>query len=211
MGTRNITRVIYKKEIIVNQYCQWDGYPTGHGLSVLEFVKKYCCVADQLKEFKKRLAVSCLLKAESGKYTYTGAPATKTVRELDEIKYNNYSQNWNSASEFTWEKLIKEGTVTKHQVREFLTASRDTGSDILKWLMVNEPHGMTFYTTEYDLNMKPELDWQIEGMYIIDLDNNTVTIDYHGKCREYTFKRVAEMDEEQMETEMKDMERGDED
>ena len=77
--------------------------------------------------------------------------------------------------------------------------------------MVNEPHGMTFYTTEYDLNMKPELDWQIEGMYIIDLDNNTVTIDYHGKCREYTFKRVAEMDEEQMETEMKDMERGDED
>ena len=211
MGTRNITRVIYKKEIIVNQYCQWDGYPTGHGLSVLEFVKKYCCVADQLKEFKKRLAVSCLLKAESGKYTCTGAPLTKNVIDLDEIKYNTYSQNVKYAVGFTWEKLIKDGTVTKHQVREYLTASRDTGSDILKWLMANEPHGMTFYTTGEDLEMKPEFDWQIEGLYIIDLDKKTVTICYHGNSKVYTFSQVGSMDEEQMESEMKNMEKGDED
>lgn len=201
MGTRNITRVIYKGEVIINQYCQWDGYPTGHGLNVMEITKKYCCNKEQLEDMKRRLDCSCLMMALSGKYYYTGAPATKTVSDLARLEYNS--------GHVAWEKLIEDGAVTKHQVREYLTASRDTGSDILKWLMVNEPHGMTFYTTEYDLKMGLELDWQIEGMYILNLDEETVTIDYHGKTRVYSFFQISLMDEEDMETEMKDMEKGD--
>jgi hypothetical protein len=40
MGTRNLTCVYYKKEYKVAQYCQWDGYPSGQGLGILNFLKQ---------------------------------------------------------------------------------------------------------------------------------------------------------------------------
>jgi hypothetical protein len=39
MGTRNLTLVKYNKQYVVAQYCQWDGYPEGQGVTVLEFVR----------------------------------------------------------------------------------------------------------------------------------------------------------------------------
>lgn len=39
MGTRNLTMVLLGGEIRVAQYGQWDGYPAGHGATVLEFLK----------------------------------------------------------------------------------------------------------------------------------------------------------------------------
>ena len=40
MGTRNLTMVINQKgEKKVAQYGQWDGYPSGVGVSVLNFLK----------------------------------------------------------------------------------------------------------------------------------------------------------------------------
>lgn len=50
MGTRNLTMVISKEEPKVAQYCQWDGYPGGQGLTILGFLR----TAD-LKEFKKKV------------------------------------------------------------------------------------------------------------------------------------------------------------
>lgn len=40
MGTRHLTAVLYNGECKVAQYGQWDGYPEGAGVSVLEFVRK---------------------------------------------------------------------------------------------------------------------------------------------------------------------------
>ena len=47
MGTRSITRVIEtykdngkeKKDILVTMYRQFDGYPSGHGMELAEFIK----------------------------------------------------------------------------------------------------------------------------------------------------------------------------
>jgi hypothetical protein len=39
MGTRNLTVVIKNGETKVAQYCQWDGYPTGQGETVAEFIR----------------------------------------------------------------------------------------------------------------------------------------------------------------------------
>ncbi len=50
MGTRNLTMVIHKEETKVAQYGQWDGYPSGQGLTVLEFLKN-----SNMDVFKKKL------------------------------------------------------------------------------------------------------------------------------------------------------------
>lgn len=51
MGTRNLTAVFYNGEYKVAQYGQWDGYPDGVGIAVLEFIR-----AVDIKEFKKKLS-----------------------------------------------------------------------------------------------------------------------------------------------------------
>lgn len=40
MGTRNLTCVVADGEYKVAQYCQWDGYPSGQGLEILNFLTK---------------------------------------------------------------------------------------------------------------------------------------------------------------------------
>lgn len=40
MGTRNLTMVIVNKETKVAQYGQWDGYPDGQGVNILQFLKE---------------------------------------------------------------------------------------------------------------------------------------------------------------------------
>jgi len=50
MGTRNLTMVISNGETKVAQYGQWDGYPSGNGVIVLEFLQ-----STNLEEFKNKL------------------------------------------------------------------------------------------------------------------------------------------------------------
>lgn len=39
MGTRGVTEVIYNGKLVVSQYGQWDHYPMGQGLTVLNFLR----------------------------------------------------------------------------------------------------------------------------------------------------------------------------
>ena len=50
MGTRNLTVVKLNKKIKVAQYGQWDGYPTGQGQEIADFLKKV-----DLIKFKKQI------------------------------------------------------------------------------------------------------------------------------------------------------------
>jgi hypothetical protein len=50
MGTRNLTVVYSESELKVAQYGQWDGYPSGTGLDILDFLRN----AD-LEAFKEKL------------------------------------------------------------------------------------------------------------------------------------------------------------
>lgn len=58
MGTRSLTCVVLNNEFKVAQYCQWDGYPSGEGLTVLEFL--HDLVNTPGKEDIFRLKVSAL-------------------------------------------------------------------------------------------------------------------------------------------------------
>lgn len=50
MGTRNLTAVMVDGEYKIAQYGQWDGYPSGQGRTVLNFLKR-----TNLERFKDRV------------------------------------------------------------------------------------------------------------------------------------------------------------
>lgn len=50
MGTRHITEVKLGGELKVSQYGQWDGYPTGQGQEIADFLKKV-----DLPKFKEQI------------------------------------------------------------------------------------------------------------------------------------------------------------
>jgi hypothetical protein len=50
MGTRNLTIVKADEVTRVAQYCQWDGYPSGQGATVLDFLHKA-----NLEKFKEKV------------------------------------------------------------------------------------------------------------------------------------------------------------
>ncbi len=39
MGTRHLTMVVVDQELVICQYGQWDGYPTGQGITVADFIR----------------------------------------------------------------------------------------------------------------------------------------------------------------------------
>lgn len=47
MGTRNLTVVVSNGITRIAQYCQWDGYPSGQGYTILRFLRR--CKLDKLK------------------------------------------------------------------------------------------------------------------------------------------------------------------
>lgn len=55
MGTRGIIAIKHKGEYKVAQYCQFDMYITGHGVKILNFLKK---------EFKKKSFIANLKKCK---------------------------------------------------------------------------------------------------------------------------------------------------
>lgn len=62
MGTRNITIVMKDKKTVVAQYGQWDGYPSGQGATVFNFLK----TAD-LNHFKEKLNTTKFIDAAKQK------------------------------------------------------------------------------------------------------------------------------------------------
>lgn len=51
MGTRNSTIVKLNGKVVVEQYGQWDGYPTGQGQVIADFLKTV-----NLNDFKSKLS-----------------------------------------------------------------------------------------------------------------------------------------------------------
>ena len=202
MGTRNITRVICDGKVKVNQYCQWDGYPTGRGEEVMLFMRDVLRDGKS-KEFETAIQKSFLVHSpeEGAEIYYTGAPYLPSV--FDRIPEGHFVGDGIV-------KALKDKKIHLSEANFMMVASRDIGNEVLPYMMDYSPSGMMFYTTDYLNAITEELDWQIEGMYVINLDNETVTIIYHGRFRRYSFEELEKMDDDQIEEEMKALEKSEE-
>lgn len=91
MGTRNLTMVINKKgDLKVAQYGQWDGYPEGQGVTILNFAKG----AGNLEALEKTLENvefytldMPYIQEYNNKYAGWGAPDNRT--EADKFWFSN--------------------------------------------------------------------------------------------------------------------------
>lgn len=103
MGTRHLIAVKSDGEYKVAQYGQWDGYPDGQGVAVLEFLRQY-----DLSEFKQRLL---------------------SVRFLDEVKDKEFVDSYNANVPKWSNEPDKRTTAQKRWWKLF--QSRDLGAKVL--------------------------------------------------------------------------------
>ena len=121
MGTRNLTIVKHNEEIKVAQYCQWDGYPGGAGLAILDFLQNEM----DLPKFKEQLNKCAWATAEE----FSAADeAIDTIRaKLEELKISHPERYDNE------NPMSKRNDVLLNAYPEY---HRDTGYKIL--LMIQE-------------------------------------------------------------------------
>ena len=125
MGTRNITRVICDGEIKVNQYCQWDGYPTGRGAEVLKFM--HSILSDgRIYTFEKAVKKSKLfVQSEDSEIDtfYTGVPVFEHINDLISEEYKKHFNYFE-----TIQSAVEKNIITRNEATYLMLSCRDTGN-----------------------------------------------------------------------------------
>lgn len=103
MGTRGVTEVIYNDKLVVSQYGQWDHYPMGQGLTVLNFLR------DELNIDKLKANLMLHL----------------TYQASDEELKKIYARYFDENGMGTMEQSDKFG-------KDYPSLTRDTGAGILE-------------------------------------------------------------------------------
>jgi hypothetical protein len=149
MGTRNMTIVYYEGNIVVAQYCQWDGYPEGQGKIVIKFLKS---TKTSIKKFKKMLKILMFVD--------------------DDVVSKRFSQATGiPISEFETGYTFEDSVKMKQMFPEF---ERSLGAGVLDLIYngkVKELHNDIEDATEPN-----QID--IEWAYIIDLDKELLDVYY---------------------------------
>ena len=146
MGTRHLICVMIDNEYKIAQYGQWDGYPSGQGVSILDFLKKY-----NLDIFKEQL-----------KFV-----SWATEEELDE--------QWVNCGVELGEAWVGFDEASLHK-KFYPENSRDTGSGILKIVYDYIPNDKKKSLKLFnDLKFAGDSLF-CEYAYVIDFDKNTFEI-----------------------------------
>ena len=142
MGTRNLTKVINANgETVVAQYGQWDGYPSGQGVNMLDFISNYrmldkielslakCRWIDQAEidrmwfRYEQITAWEDIRKQTDGFTTIYPSLSRDTCTDiLKVIVYSNESVELSDESDFEKDELMCEGIYTlNYQTKEFIS------------------------------------------------------------------------------------------
>lgn len=166
MGTRNLTIVVLDGKTVVGQYCQWDGYPSGQGATILAFLRD---------------------KFDRTKFL-EGLKATRII-ESDE-----HNALYEQILGYIPGDFIDIGDSKKFGMF-YPSLNRDLGGKILEFIQEREipidqvDYSVSFKTTTVVVKATPEIPLSnqsdflscssCEWAYKIDLDTNKLTV-YSG-------------------------------
>lgn len=170
MGTRNLTMVISKGETKVAQYGQWDGYPSGQGATILNFLK----FLGTDKNSKDKIL-------KEHKENDWARNNVKEFLKLKNLSIETFKESLESLSFFSEEEidLINEDYEKTLKQRPYL--SRDVAGDIL-W-QIAEGKVDKLISQEAFAGDSLFCEWA----YVVDLDKNTFEV-YKG----YNEKEIDE-------------------
>jgi hypothetical protein len=179
MGTRHLITIVKDGEFKLAQYGQWDGYPSGQGLDLLEFLSGGQGNIDALKRnVDQLLFVSD--EEQDALYQTVGIPA---------------GQEWVNMEQ---SKAIKEAFPSLH---------RDTGAGILELIAsgkINnkDPHKIVTFEA-WLFEGRPRIPtvnniafaggWGCEWAYAIDLDKDTFEVYEAGMGNEGDHNRFTDV------------------
>lgn len=143
MGTRGITEVISNGQTVVAQYGQWDHYPSGQGLTALNFLANPANV-DKLRAGLANVYVPSDEEREALVASYHNGDGWMNMEQGD--RFN----------------------------QDFPSLTRDTGAGILQ-VIADSTDKIPLYL---DTDFKNDRLF-CEGVYTINLDNNTFTTEYN--------------------------------
>jgi hypothetical protein len=141
MGTRNLTKVIDSTGTTrVAQYGQWDGYPSGQGLSMLAFISEHRMLEkierslrkvhflseDEAETFMKDFSSNGMMTMEQSESFEAIYPSLSRNTGSDILKVMVYSTGYTlpliDNSDFESDELFCEGVYTlDFQSREFIS------------------------------------------------------------------------------------------
>ena len=161
MGTRNSTLVKINKKIKVAQYGQWDGYPSGQGVTILETLRN--CNLDELKE---------------------------KCSKVTQIKDYKLKYLWSEAHDLVGkeENDSKIGFVSVEVADKFKSMHphlhRDCGGEILKHIL----NGVNEVDLDLDFAIGRGGFFGCEWCYVVDFDNNVLQVYSGTYTKEYLLK-----------------------
>lgn len=146
MGTRHLIAVQIDGEYKVAQYGQWDGYPSGQGAKILEFLHNH----------KEKLSAF--------------ADAVRACSEMSDEEYEQ-AQAWVDCGADPDSDFVTADVGEKFRQR-YPYLSRDCGADILNHVFNAGKNGLKL---RYALDFAADSLF-CEWAYVIDLDKNTFEV-----------------------------------
>jgi len=158
MGTRNLICVYYKGRFVVAQYCQWDGYPEGQGVTILKFLWK----SGNIELLKEGLQYIVTLTQEGVNELHNAVR-----QELESQPRDPEAENLRYGS------FHISSRVDQKMFSLWPSLSRDTGAKILEII--------TQATAEKNVYIVQDLNFANDGLfcewaYVVDLDQNTFEV-----------------------------------
>lgn len=150
MGTRNLTVVVANGETKVAKYCQWDGYPSGQGAIILNFLSKV------LRGDRNRI--------ESFK--------DKVVNNTHFISSDEVNYKWKECG--ANDSGLVSFDISDEFLKRYPSLHRNTGGSILD--IINRSNNVV--DLENDENFVKD-GLFCEWAYVVDLDQNTLEV-YKG-------------------------------
>lgn len=154
MGTRNLTMMVKNGKYVVAQYGQWDGYPEGQGITILNALKKY-----RKEWLAKQLDHVTEYNADDARRYYLEAGADFGLVD-DYVNENKHAPE------------IVVSTIFENHPE----LSRDTGGMIIH--MVADAEGKLPLRNDTEFAGSFSCEWA----YVIDFDKNVLEV--YTICRE---------------------------